>query len=104
MSADLPTDFEAVEHAQAWLDYWRPRVGVPVITRIRHVASLLRDWRKAWDRYPDERGEDDWTAPLMARAGLVEPDPDPVVVAARVAAKWPALWAKYRAPVLAPSP
>lgn len=25
MSADLPTDFEAVEHAQAWLDYWRPR-------------------------------------------------------------------------------
>ena len=26
MSADLPTDFEAVEHAPVWLDYWRPRL------------------------------------------------------------------------------
>lgn len=26
MSADLPTDFEAVEHAPIWLDYWRPRL------------------------------------------------------------------------------
>jgi hypothetical protein len=31
----------------------------------------------------------------MACAGLVEPDPDPAVVAARVAAKWPGLWGKY---------
>lgn len=75
--------------------HWHERVGVPVITRIRQVARLLQNWREAWDRYPGERGEDDWTAPKMAHAGLVEPDPNPAVVAAKVAAKWPALWGKY---------
>ena len=75
--------------------HWHARVGVPAITRIRHVALLLENWLRDRDRYPDGRGEDDWTAPGMARAGLVAPDPDPEVVAARVAAKWPALWARY---------
>lgn len=74
--------------------HWHERVGVPVIARIRHVASLLSQYRDEWDRYPDER-DNHWTAPAMARVGLVEPDPDPAVVAARVAAKWPGLWGKY---------
>lgn len=77
--------------------HWHERVGVPVIARIRHVASLLSQYRDEWDRYPDER-DNHWTAPAMARVGLVESDPDPAVVAARVAAKWPGLWGKYGAP------
>jgi len=75
--------------------HWHERVGVPAIARIRHVACLLSHYRDEWEGFRDERDEDDWTAPAMARAGLVEPDPDPAVVAARVAAKWPGLWAKY---------
>ena len=81
--------------ADADLLHWHPRVGVPAITRIRHVTHLLDRWQRDQVRYPDERGKDYWTAPKMARAGLVASDPDPLVVAARVAAKWPALWGKY---------
>jgi hypothetical protein len=74
--------------------HWHERVGVPVIARIRHVASLLSHYRDEWEGLRDER-DNEWTAPAMACAGLVEPDPDPAVVAARVAARWPPLWGKY---------
>ena len=77
--------------------HWHERVGVPVIARIRHVASLLSQYRDEWEGFRDER-DNHWTAPAMARVGLVEPDPDPAVVAARVAEKWPGLWGKYGAP------
>ena len=43
MSADLPTDFEDVEHAPVWLDYWRRQL------RLMDWDIILRSYGlKAW--------------------------------------------------------